>query len=369
MSNQLKLDRGACVAKRAPVDLSFEPGSKDSTDALESLIEEYGRTGRAAHWPVPSSLQSSILMGYRNSFIQTLAKKSVPEILESYIYVSVADMKRLLALSSKYLLTEPLRGVGLELGGGSGLLASVVASRPEVRAVLIVELCERAVDLLIPKVSSWVLGEEAKKVVPVVGTFDDLHLPSNSIDFAVEIDSFHHSDNLEVTFSECARVLKPGGRLLCFDRIWPDSHPDHDLEKLRARLFPSEFLVAHGYPPDLVLSRREFGEHEYKLFEWRAAVDAAGFELVRICKFWQGVPFRLALKGALSVLPASLRRMMYKTDNATLKTSRLWLAQQLKKAALIGQPAKSLAALHQWPQQNLFAPRETTAFLLRKRLH
>ncbi len=252
---------------------------------LNDIVDEYRRTGQVIRWPVPQELQSSAAVEYRTDFAQTLAKRSVPEIISSYVYMSASSMDRMLALASRHLLSEPLGGVGIELGAGCGLLASVVAKKKAVETVLAVEVCEQMASLVIPKVASFVLGKEANKIVPVVGSFDYLRLPANSVDFAVEIDSFHHSDNLSVTLSECARVLKPGGLLLCFDRSHPNTVTDDDVEQMLSQVYSREFLLANSYPPDIVLTRRGNGEHEYRLFEWKSAFDTAGLKLIKTIEF------------------------------------------------------------------------------------
>jgi SAM-dependent methyltransferase len=363
-SNLIVMNRSAACATLAPRDNVTE--SSTAIGSVDDVIRQYQRAGRAPRWPLSRRLETAIDVVYRNGFIQRLAQESVPKILESYVYFSVAQMEEMLALASRYLLPGPLRGVGLDLGAGSGLLASVVARQPPVDAVLAIEVCEQAADLLIPKVASWVLANDAGKVVPVVGSFDDLRLPDASIDFAVEIDSFHHSDDLPTTFGECARVLKPGGWLVCFDRVWPNAHPDHDLRRLLSLVYSPEYLSTHGFPSDMVLTRKDNGEHEYKLFEWQAGFEAAGLELVKLCKFRQKTTHRRAVKGLLSVFPTQFRRLLYQTDNATFDTFRLWLAQQWKVAAHAVSGQNNIAAPEHWPQRNLFAPRDTSVLLLRK---
>ncbi|MBX5478867.1 MAG: class I SAM-dependent methyltransferase [Pyrinomonas methylaliphatogenes] len=330
------------------------------------VIAAYRASRQAVRWPVPIDAHPS-MSAHRREFVRALAEKSVPEILRSYVYFSVAEMERMLRLASRYVLLEPLRGIGLELGAGSGLLSSLVARSREVDAIFAVEICEEAADLLLPKVARWVLGDEAHKVVPIIGSFDNLLLPDNSLDFAIEIDAYHHSDDLRVTFTECARVLKPGGWLLCFDRCWPDDHPDWDIERLLSLQYTPEFLAANGYPPDLKLTRRENGEHEYKLREWRAGFEAAGFELCRLCKFWRAVPTREAIKAALSILPLSLRRRLYEPGEERFVTFRWWLTQRWRTLWRNVAGPKDLAAPARWPQMNIFAPRETSVLLLRKK--
>src|SRR5438105_2952685 len=124
--------------------------------AITDLAVEFGATGQPVRWPVPSDLDSSPAVAYRNRFALELSKKTGPEIAKSYVYLSVQEMERMLALATRDLLERPLAGVGLELGAGCGLLASVVAKLPEVRAVLAVEVCEEMAGKVIPMVARWV---------------------------------------------------------------------------------------------------------------------------------------------------------------------------------------------------------------------
>ena len=58
-----------------------------------------------------------------------------------------------------------------------------------------------------------IAGEAGPRVTGVVGSFDDIHLPEESCDFCIEVDSLHHSDDLLRTLREIARKLKRGGHV------------------------------------------------------------------------------------------------------------------------------------------------------------
>src|SRR5438270_3148832 len=147
--------------------------------------------GRVVRWPLPPELEASPAVAYRNEYARRLAEKSVTDIIASYIYTTEAGMDELLALATRYLLDGPLAGRGIELGAGCGLLSSAVAKQGGVESILALEVCEEMASRVIPKVAAGILGEHSHKVVPVVGSFDDLQLPDGSLDFAVEIDSLH----------------------------------------------------------------------------------------------------------------------------------------------------------------------------------
>src|SRR5437867_9880173 len=151
------------------------------TADLSDLVLEFRTHGQAIRWPVANGLESSTAVAYRNDFAQVLSEKNVPDILASYVYLSASEMEEMVSLVTRNLLVRPLTGFGLELGAGCGLLSSVVAKLPEVRAVLAVEVCQEMVERVIPKVAAWILGAEASKVAPVAGSFDDLQLEDESV--------------------------------------------------------------------------------------------------------------------------------------------------------------------------------------------
>jgi len=298
---------------------------------LATLQRDYAVTGRPLQWPVSEALRAAQAVTLRDRFAEHLAAESAHDIALRYVYLTPGQMRTLVHVAERHFLPHRLRGRGIELGAGCGVLAAVVARRSDVETVLAVEVCERITELLIPRIAAHVLGRSAHKVVPITGSFDDLRIPDASLDFAIENDSLHHSDNLAVTMSECARVLKPGGLLLCFDRCHDDSVSDADVERMLAKVYSRDYLLANCYPPDLVLTRRENGEHEYRLFEWRAAGAAAGLALLGKHDVVRRVPFKHAVKGLCSALPPAVRRRLYSTANADLATTRRWAGQLARR--------------------------------------
>ncbi len=331
-----------------------------SLDLLPRSFESAYRTAYLATsvplgWPMPAELLSSPAVEYRNRFAIDLAQRPVPQILQSYVYMSSSRMDGLLRVARRRLGIDEFRGTGLELGAGCGLLSSVAARGRCVNRIYSVEVCIEMVRRVIPKVSAAILGRQAEKVVPVWGSFDHLGLADTSVDFIIENDSLHHSDDLGATCTEAARVLKPGGVMLCFDRCHPDTLPDAEVERMLSHVYSKSFLRANCYPEDVVLTRRENGEHEYRLFEWRSAFAQAGLELAAVRCFFDDVRPALALKGILSRLPVSVRGWLYRSDNADFRTTLRWLKHQ------IGQPeVRDAIGPVNW------APKNTTVFLLRK---
>ncbi len=294
------------------------PGATPSLRFVEDLL----RAERPIQWPLPAPLEDSPMVAYRNRFAEELAGREVDDILRSYVYCSVDEMEELVGLAEKHVLEQPLKGVGLELGAGVALLSCVVARRPDVDAVLALEICRKVADLIMPKVARSVLAENAERIVPVVGSFDDLRLPDESLDFLLDIDSLHHSYDLPRTLAESARVLRRGGRMLLFDRCHPDALTDKDVEQMLDVVYSQDFLVRNHYPTDVVLTRRDNGEHEYRLSEWQQAFESAGLRLDQMTEFQKPLRLHHAFKGLLS--PLKRRRPDGNVTRNGLRLSTVW---------------------------------------------
>lgn len=112
-----------------------------------------------------------------------------------------------------------------------------------------------------------------------MGDFDNLELKNNSLDFAVCWFSMHHSNNPVKTLKEAKRVLKPDGKFIYVDKFHNNSTPDKEIERMLNVVYSKEFLKKNYQPLDKILTRRQNGEHEYKLFEWEKFIKKSGFKI------------------------------------------------------------------------------------------
>ena len=145
----------------------------------------------------------------------------------------------------------PHQGVVLEVGSGGGFNAEVFLERfPGWRLVAsdydpeMVALCKER------------LARFDDRIEVRQADATDLPMASGSFDIAVSIFVWHHIEDWPSATAECARVLRPGGRLILAD--------------LLGAVFPSP--VARLFPP---MAR-------YRLRDVRAALSAAGFARWRI---------------------------------------------------------------------------------------
>lgn len=238
------------------------------------------------HWPVEPDLEKETQEHYRTRFAHELKDKNSLEIIRLITFdgvapnISITDIENLI----KYVVGKflpRLSGQGLEVGAGPGTFSSVLASLESVDKMYALEICAPIVELLGPKVARFVLEEKEDKVVLVVGDFDRIQLPDQSLDFVFDFFSLHHSSNLNKTLKECSRVLKPNGFIFCLDKARPDYYNHEDIDKLLDTEYPShDKEKLFGVPTSQKFTRRMNGEKEYRLKDWQASFHEAGFSKV-----------------------------------------------------------------------------------------
>ena len=274
-------------------------------------------------WSVSQDLKATTDKHYRTAFALALKDKEPWEIVSRLTFDSVApkltllEVEDLFAWVDKKVLGGNLKGVGLELGGGAGFMSAVLATFPPVEKVYNVEVVENVVRELGPKIVNYVLEKKSDKVIGCIGEFDNLQLPANSVDFIFDFYSLHHSLNLVKTITESARVLKPGGFVLCFDKARDNNLTLADLDGLLDKEYDHASKILMGLPADVSHTRRQNGEQEYRLKDWGQAFHAGGLSNVEhyhLARITGGKVGRL-LKKVISLLPVNFQ---------TVITSRLY---------------------------------------------
>jgi ubiquinone/menaquinone biosynthesis C-methylase UbiE len=198
-----------------------------------------------------------------------------------------------------------MSGVGVELGSGcSAISVELVKSNENISKIYAVEIVPEIVEYAaVPLIHMHNVQE---KVVPVVGSFDDIKLKDNSIDFVIEFDSLHHSFDLNRTIQESYRILKPGSKLLAIDRAhWNTSKRRR--KELENVMYSREFLVARGLDPNIIVTRAENGEHEHLLDDYLITFKNAGFSDVNWV-FLVDPKFSILKRSLISAIPSILRR-------------------------------------------------------------
>ena len=209
---------------------------------------------------------------------QNASSKGYNAIINEYVYIDTHHVSDILKKIPD--ISNMMKGVGIDLGGGVGCISSTVAQNETIQKIFCIELVEDVVKLCQPIVKENILGKNSDKVTSVVGSFDNLELEDNSIDFAISWDAMHHSSNLYKTLLECKRVLKDDSVFVIVDRGHNDSTPDSEIERMLDIIYDKEFLIKNYRSEDTILTRWENGEHEYRFSEWKNYFKKTGFDVL-----------------------------------------------------------------------------------------
>ena len=229
-------------------------------------------------WKRPENLISGQEYAGNQLVAKVASEKGFSAIIDEYVYIHPENVEKTFNIIPNS--AEFIHGIGIDLGGGVGCISSTLAKRQNVEKIYCIELVEEAVTMCQPIVKKEILKENDDKVISVVGDFDNLDLENNSIDFAVSWDSMHHSMDLINTLKECKRVLKKNGVFIIVDRAHNNSTPDSEIERMLNIVYDENFLTKFYRPKDMILTRRENGEHEHRFFEWDKFFDGSGFKLI-----------------------------------------------------------------------------------------
>jgi len=227
----------------------------------------------------------------RNSFTDRVAQKTPDQISQEYSYMTLAEHTAFVSEILKKLNIQ-LKGDGMEVAAGAAVLCCSIAKIfPEVNKVYALEIVEEVVKKLQPKIIE--ASEVKSRVIPMHGDFNNINLPDNSLDFALGFDSLHHSEDLAKTFKEIGRVLKPGGKLIFFDRAHPNSMSKAQEEFLVHTEYSTAYKIQYGLDPNKSYRRFENGEHEPRLSDWAKAMTGSEMKFDSITIFskrkWLGL--------------------------------------------------------------------------------
>ena len=258
--------------------------------------------------------EPDLVVDSRNIVAKKQHLRSIEDLCNRSLGLNLKELTLLVNFIKKIDRKIHIYGVGIELGAGSGFLSSEFLSQNiDIDKIYAIEISKEHVELIIPKVMRDRLSEDIyPKLVPVIGSFDEIQLEDNSVDFAFEIHSLHHSDNLETTLKEVCRVLKPGGKLICFDRSHPDFTTDYDIKKMLDLEYDQDSLFKIGFPKGTILTRRGNGEHEYRVGEWVAMFERNGLNVLEVEHIGNKFSSNKFFRGLVSKIPYSIRILVLK---------------------------------------------------------
>lgn len=202
-------------------------------------------------------------------------------------------------------------GAAVDVGSGTGVGAAILSRLPFISKVYAVEFSEQFVRSIMPVVFESIQADTAR-IQRVVGDFNNLEIPDLSLACVLDIDSFHHAEDLDFTLRECARVLKPGGVIVAVDRAWNDHYTRAQLEaKLDVEL-NDNLKKKYGIPEGQSFTRRDFGEHEYTIREWMALFEKNGFKGMVFSQWHPPMFNRIWLKLPMQKIFMFLNALLYR---------------------------------------------------------
>lgn len=246
----------------------------------------------------------------RDKVASHISSDDLRYLCERSLGFGLADLENLFSILKKHFEIQ-LCGKGIELGAGAGFLTSqALISNEAIEKIFAVELSEKHVTQVMTKVANEYASGHLKKYQRVVGSFDAIRIENSSLDFALEINSLHHSFDLQKTFKEVARVLKDDGLLICIDRSHPDFVTDMDIVEMLDRKYSPASLKKIGLSDSRVVTRRDNGEHEYRDREWKEIALKAGFKTLHFEKIGSVIQVGKIIRGLVARSPVMLRKFV-----------------------------------------------------------
>jgi ubiquinone/menaquinone biosynthesis C-methylase UbiE len=230
--------------------------------------------------------------------------------LTSAVHATGADLERLAALAHQQ---QPARA--LDLGCGAGH-ASFALARGGARRIT---AYDPAADML-AVVATEAAARGHAAIETCSGAAEVLPFDDYAFDLVVTRYSAHHWASVPRALAECARIITPGGRLVVIDVVSPE-----------APLFDTCLQV-------IEFLRDASHVRDYRLSEWRAMQQAAGFRAPAV-NSWKlpqqfqpwveriGTPPERvsALKAVFAQLPSEVREYFQVGATLSFTIDSAWL--------------------------------------------
>lgn len=207
-----------------------------------------------------------------------LSKKGYREIQKNYTYIGPKIIKKILYASN--YSKKFIKGVGIDLGGGTGIVSSTIALSNNVEKIYCNEIVENNIKYCHPIVKKKILKNKVNKVISVVGNFNNLQFKKNKFDFAIIWDSFHHSTAPITTLKQVKRVLKKNSYLFIIDRAHNNDTPKKEINRALNHNYDLEFKKKNYFPLTKKITRKMNGEREYKFNQLEKFFKKTNFKIM-----------------------------------------------------------------------------------------
>lgn len=160
----------------------------------------------------------------------------------------------------------------LDLAAGICWGSAILSKITNVAAVHAVEISEHRLKLLAPLAFEMMEGD-SNKLFRYLGSFYNLKFQDKSIDYIFLSQAFHHAEYPIKLFSECDRVLKPGGKILLIGEHFISNKVVFK-KILKSIILKREivFDIENLFPPD-----DKLGDHYYPQFYYKFLIEKFGY--------------------------------------------------------------------------------------------
>lgn len=189
---------------------------------------------------------------------------------------------------------RPLGERGIDLAAGTLWAAPALLAAGPVQRLYCLEFSRHRLLELGPRMLEH-YGVAPERVVLAYGSFYDLHLDDDELDFAFLSQAFHHADRPDALLAELRRVLRPGGAAILVGEhvIRPRDYAVYGAralaslapQRVRERLFAEPVEVRRTLRPsarDLFPTDPVLGDHAYDPADYARLFSRAGFTWRRV---------------------------------------------------------------------------------------
>lgn len=217
-----------------------------------------------------------------NSALAKKCKKigSLEYLCETYTGIKNKDIISL--LSEIHNANKIFRGNGIDLGGGPGVISGTLVNHfKNINSIILLEIVKDVIESCFPIIRNQYLTDQNKeKIIPTTGSFDEMQIDDNKLDFGIAWDAIHHSFNPVITLKEVNRALIKGGYLVIIDRAHNNNTSDKEINRMLNIEYSDQFILDNNLPLGTKLTRSQNGEHEYRFKEWEYFFKESNFEVV-----------------------------------------------------------------------------------------
>ncbi len=170
----------------------------------------------------------------------------------------------------------------VDLGAGTGWLSIYLSKRTRIAEIYAVDASRSNLDVMLPEMTR-LMGGDGEKIRPIQAMFTPIMVDDQFFDAAVASSAVHHAPDLQEILQEVYRVLKPNGCFVILNEqplaIW-----HYTAIALQRCLSIAKNMILRRWQPVArpvsasgVMLDPCLGDRGYCLFQWKQAIELAGF--------------------------------------------------------------------------------------------